>query len=827
MVADMSLPIDNVLPQLRTLLARHGCVVLSAAPGAGKTTRVPPALLGEAWLADKSIVMLEPRRLAAVNAATYMSRQLGEKVGGSVGYTIRQQRRVSARTRIEVVTEGILTRRLHGDPELGGVGLVIFDEFHERHLHSDLALALTRCARNGWRDDLKLLVMSATIDCAALSAALDNCPTLECAGRSFPVQIDYCGDSGAPLPQQVAAALEQLLDAADDDGGDVLVFLPGAAEINTCLRQLQPLAQRRCLELLPLYAALPYERQRRALSAAKQRKVVLATNIAETSLTIAGITAVIDSGLEKQLRFDPASGMNRLHTTFISNASAVQRAGRAGRTAPGRCLRLWRRERQLQPYATAEITRSDLCALELDVALWDCGGSEQLEWIDPPPPVHARAARRVLQEIGAVAADAAPTAAGRRLAQLPLHPRLAAMVLAAADANELVLAAHLAVLLEEGWQALSVAARRRGGVDVGDCLTVWRSEMRAGGCTRSAASLSELLRRLGVADEPCAAADAATLARLLLSAFPDRVARRREDSADVYQLRNGSAVVVAMGNWPAPRWLVAVQLEAASSGEVRVAMAAPLTEQQVLARFERHLSWRDEVVWQHEQQRAVRRRCRRLDALVLAAEPLPLAAQDALALLLEQIRRHGLELLGWDDVSRNWLQRARFAAVHGDDWPPLDDAALLATLEKWLAPALDGVTSVAQLRKVTLLAPLRNLLDWRHQRQMEKLAPEKITVPSGARVRIDYSDTAAPLLAVKLQEVFGWQESPRIANGQVPLRLHLLSPARRPLQVTSDLASFWRNGYAEVRKQMRGRYPKHPWPEDPLTAVAQRGVKRR
>ncbi len=830
-----SLPIDSILSELRTLLAAHSCLVLQAEPGAGKTTRVPVALLDQPWLAGKKILLLEPRRLAAMNAARFMAEALGEAVGATVGYTIRHERSVSKETRIEVITEGVLIRRLQADPMLEGVGLIIFDEFHERNLPSDLGLALSVDAQQGLRDDLKLLIMSATLDCDAIASLLSDCPVLHCEGRSFPVETVYLGDSDATLEHKVLQAVALAL---KNGYGDLLVFLPGVGEIHRCRRLLQERFSADELLVAPLYGALPFNQQQNALQPSKIRKVVLATNIAETSLTIAGVGVVIDSGLERRLMFNVASGMDGLVTRNISAASAIQRAGRAGRVQAGHCYRLWSKAKQdgLQLYLPAEISCCDLTGMALELALWGLTDVKQLVWLDCPPLAHWQAAKRLLVQLGALdEGSGLITSRGKQMAALPLQPRLAAMVVSARTVEEKTIACEIATILEEAdflpkqRQTLSTYS------DIVDRLEYWHqarmkklSERNLLQCQRS---LELLFRRLRLKPQSVLC-DVETVGKLLLAAFPDRVAQRRGDSLKHYQLRSGKGAQLAFhSQLTALEWLVVAKIKTQTSGngEAVIHLGSAITHEQIIDHFAAQLPWQDDLFWDDGEQRVVARKSRRLDALVLSQRQQKVSADQALPLMLEQVKRIGLDRLRWSAESRQWLQRVRFVVKHADvtDWPKFDAESLLASVDDWLAPWLTGVTTMAALTKVQVLEALRSRLSWAQQQQLDKLAPLRIKVPSGSNVSIDYSDCEQPVLAVKLQELFGWQKSPTIAVGRVVLTVHLLSPAQRPLQVTRDLSSFWLNTYPEVKKELKGRYPKHPWPDDPLIAVAQRGVKKR
>ncbi|MCD6526109.1 MAG: ATP-dependent helicase HrpB [Desulfuromonas sp.] len=840
----MTLPIDHTLPQLLNELSCHASVVLQAEPGAGKTTRVPLALLDQPWLAGQKILMLEPRRLAAVHAARYMSQLLGEEPGQTVGYTIRHQRAVSRRTRIEVVTEGVLTRRLQQDPTLDGVRLIIFDEFHERNLHSDLGLALSYDVQQGLRDDLKILVMSATLDGQAIAAHLGHCPVLHSVGRSFPVDISYQGDGGGDgnstaLARQVVKAVRVAIDdqTLGDQQGDILVFLPGAREIRSCQRQLASQSWADELAICPLYGALPFAEQQQAIRPASQRKIILATNIAETSLTIDGVGTVIDSGLERQLTFDAASGMDRLLTRPISRASATQRAGRAGRLAAGRCYRLWSENRQqgLLDYSVPEIRRTDLSSLALELVAWGINDAAALSWLDVPPRAHLDAAFRLLQQLGAIDGKRRLTAIGAKMARLPLHPRLARMVVAANSDDKKTLACQLAVILDSS-QLFSSQHRegRATDSDLLDRLEAWlphrRQKMTSPAMQTALKNYQALCRQLGHSLSIAPLLDSEHVGRLLLVAFPDRVAKQRSNGSGEYLLRGGRGAQLSRRSHliPSP-WLVAAEVEHGHDSLAMIHQASQISSEQLLELFADQMPWQTETVWDSASQRVIARDCRRFGALIVAARPATLRAENALPLLIEQLQRQGLEGLNWSKDSRSWLQRARFVAGHDleSDWPSLADADLLDGLDQWLAPWLSGVTTMDKLKKIDLLDPLRSLLTWSQQQRLDQLAPQKIAVPSGSQIRIDYSDPQQPKLAVKLQELFGWQQGPRIGHGRVALLLQLLSPAQRPIQLTADLANFWATTYDEVKKELKGRYPKHPWPDDPLQAPAQRGVKRR
>ncbi|MGE5546959.1 MAG: ATP-dependent helicase HrpB [Solirubrobacterales bacterium] len=823
------LPIDDVLPAIRSALASAPALVLQAPPGAGKTTRVPLALLAEPWLAGRRIVMLEPRRLAARAAAARMAETLGEGIGDTVGYRIRFEARVSARTRIEVVTEAILTRMLQDDPSLPGVGLVIFDEFHERSLNADFGLALCLETQGALRDDLKLLAMSATLDGAPIARLMGDCPVVTSEGRAFPVDTRFLA---RPEPRRfedgVAAAVGQAL-AADD--GDVLVFLPGTREIRRVETLLADLPAARGVMVAPLYGDLAQEAQDRALRPARdgRRKVVLATAIAETSLTIEGVRIVVDGGQMRVPRFDPSSGMTRLVTLPVSRASADQRRGRAGRLGPGVCWRLWSEaeDRALQPFTAPEIAEADLAPLALDLAQWGVQDAGTLAWLDPPPAAALASARELLGELGAVDEAGRITAHGRAMNRLAMHPRLAHMVLKAGELGARGLACDIAALLSErdvlraerGCRdadvRLRIDALRTGeGFDPRHGLAIDR-----GALSRVRQSAREWRRRLGLkaGQEDGDARDAGLL---LAFAYPDRIARRRPGGDSRYAMASGRG---AFFSEPEPlaaeEFLVAAELDG-DRREARIFLAAPLSKAEIETQFASEIRSVEAVAWDSRDEAVAARRQRRLWSLVLDDHRIDKADPHALAAAMaEGIRAIGLAALPWTGELLKYRERIGFLRRVDPDsgWPDVSDAALTAALEDWLAPYLAGITRRAHLARLDLAAAVHGLLDWESKRRLDELAPTHVQVPSGSRVPIDYSGDE-PVLAVRLQEMFGCAETPRIAGGRVPLLLHLLSPARRPVQVTRDLASFWANAYKAVKADLKGQYPKHWWPDDPMQA---------
>lgn len=823
-----SLPIDGVLDELRMALAQRPAVVLQAEPGAGKTTRVPLALLEEPWLNGQKILMLEPRRIAARAAAQFMAAQRGECAGESIGYRTRLESKIGAQTQIEVVTEGILTRMLQNDPELHGVGLIIFDEFHERSLQADLGLALALEVQElvaSERRQLRLLVMSATLDGAAVAALLDDAPLIRSGGRSYPVGLRFRPRrSNEPLETAVTAAV---LHALEGDEGDVLVFLPGSASI----RRVQGMLANAAAEILPLYGDLAAEQQNRALrrGPAGRRRVVLATNIAETSLTIEGIRVVIDGGLARQPRFDPGSGMTRLETVRISAASAEQRRGRAGRLEAGICYRLWGESDRLAPFDPPELQQSDLAPLVLELALWGVADPHTLRWLDPPPRAAYAQARALLLKLEALDSGGRITPLGRRMAQLGLHPRLSHMVLRAELLGVTALALLTAALLGErdplNRRSVDITERVERLTDRSDSELDHATKRRV---VESAKQLRRRLYRHGAQNE-MVSEQLNQLGLLLAFAYPDRIALPREESVGRFQLANGRGAYLDERD-PLARAeaLVATDLDGAAR-EARIYLAAPITREQIEQHFGEQIAIVDVVAWDGRLQEVRARRERRLDHLLLGHSPLSDPDPEAVArALIQGVTERGLDTLPWSPALREWQQRVQF--LHQLDpasWPDLSDASLLERLNDWLLPYLPGMSRFSHLARLDLTAALTQQLDWSLRSALDRLAPSHLEVPSGSRIRLRYGEGELPVLAVRLQELFGMKETPRVADGRVPVLIHLLSPARRPVQITRDLASFWANTYAEVKRDLKGRYPKHYWPEDPLESEPTRGVRRR
>lgn len=837
------LPIEEVLPDLRHALAGTTQAVLQAPPGAGKTTRVPLALLTEDWRVGGKLILLEPRRLAARAAAKRMSDLLGEAVGQTVGYRVRMDTQVTPATQIEVVTEGVLTRLIQEDPGLEGVAAVIFDEYHERSLQGDLGLALALQAQTLLREDLRVLVMSATLDAEPIAALLQDAAVVKSEGRMYPVETHY-------LPHHSDERVEDLatrytLRAIDEEDGSILVFLPGGGEIRRTAERLRERHLPRDVDVFPLYGNLSHQEQDRAVAPSPdgQRKVVLATPIAETSLTIEGIRVVVDSGLMREPRFDPSSGMTRLETVRVSHASADQRRGRAGRLGPGVCYRLWtqRTHQHLPAFNAPEIVQADLTPLALDLARWGVTDPAELRWLDPPPADTFAQAQTLLQRLGALDPEQGVTAHGRAMAEVPLHPRLAHMVLQGQALGLGGLACELAALLSE-----RDVFKGRGGLPDADlrlrleALHAVRDGNRPdpvtrqgfvvdhGACRYVLRVARHWRRRLHLPEGDPAEVDAAGL--LLAFAYPDRLAQRLPGQDDRFRLRNGRIAALSHTQLlSGSDYLVAAHVDERRQVG-RIFLAAPLREDDLDTYFGDHIDTVAHVRWDAQAGRVVAAERRELGALTLDERTLhapdPALVQQA---LLDGIREEGLDrALRWSKKARQLQERLVFLHHHApEDWPDASEEALLASLDDWLAPRVYGMRRLSELQQLSTTELLLGLIDYGQRQQLDALAPTHYKVPSGSRRPIDYSDPDAPVLAVRLQEMFGQTTTPRIANGRVPLTLHLLSPAQRPVQVTQDLENFWAETYFDVRKDLRGRYSKHYWPEDPLTATPTNRVKPR
>jgi ATP-dependent helicase HrpB len=835
------LPIDAALPELTAALRSRNAAVLVAPPGAGKTTRVPLVLADEPWAAGQKIIVLEPRRLAARAAAARMAATLGEAVGDTVGYRVRFGTKVSRRTRIEVVTEGVFTRMILDDPSLDGVAALLFDEFHERSLDADLGLALACDVQRGLREDLKLVVMSATIDGARVAKLLGDAPVIESAGRAFAVETRYLGrDPRIPIERQVADAVAQAVRA---ETGSVLAFLPGAGEIRRTETLLRERVADPTIDIVALYGALDAVVQDCAIALAPKgrRKVVLATSIAETSLTIEGVRIVIDCGLSRVPRYEPDMGLTRLETVRVSRASADQRRGRAGRTEPGVCYRLWDEPQTaaLEASNRPEILAADLSSLLLDLAFWGVADPSTLAFLDPPPAPALAEARALLLELGAINRDGRITDEGRQLRQLPLPPRLARMVVDAGATGDAEPAALIAAVLAE---------RGLGGIDVDlahrlDALRRDRSpraveaKRMAGRWTSIAESTPlPLVQKApspqggGEPNRPSRGREQQGLSpgALLALAYPYRIAKNRGAGGD-FLLANGRGATVDSAAGLARAPFLAVAEITGSAAQGRIVLAAALMLPEIETHFAERIEARDEVTFDDAASALRGRRVRRLGALTLNEQPLKIAPSDDTArLLAEGIARIGIERLPWTKSLRQWRDRVMFLRhAEGDEWPDLSDAALAAASADWLAAALAGKTALADLGADALVEAIHGLLPWPLRRRLDAEAPTHFVAPSGSSVPIDYEAEEGPKLAIRVQELFGLDRHPTIAGGRVPLLIELLSPAHRPVQVTRDLPGFWRGSYAAVKAEMKGRYPRHPWPDNPLAAPPTRRAKPR
>lgn len=810
-----SLPVDEALPRLKAALEARNAAVLVAPPGAGKTTRVPLALLDAPWLAGRKIVMQEPRRLAARAAARRMAASLGEQVGETVGYRVRLDTKVGPRTRIEVVTDGLFLRMLQDDPALETVGCVIFDELHERGLDSDLSFALVREAQTALREDLRVIAMSATLDPGPVSERLGGAPMIESMGRMFPVETRYLDrEFAGRLEDATASAIRAAL---KEQSGSALVFLPGVGEIRRVQERLQGLGAE--VDVAPLYGDLSPADQDRAIAPSPpgRRKVVLSTAIAETSLTIEGVRVVIDSGQMRLPRFSPRSGMTRLETVKVSQASADQRRGRAGRLEPGVCYRLWTEEAQrgLVPFTAPEILDADLAPLALELAAWGVSDASTLPWLTPPPAAALATARALLLDLGAIDDKGAITPHGRAMSRIGQHPRVAHLVLKGREMGHGRVAALLAAILGER-DFLRLPPGQR------DVDLRHRVDLALSG--KAPRPLLEVARRLAKGND----SDSSATGALLALAYPDRIGRRRAGTSGRYLLSGGQGASLPegdpMGN---EEFVVVADLDGAAQN-ARIFLAAPIGVREIEELYESRVVDEDVLSWSARDGVVLARRRRRLGALLLEDKPLTRPDPEALkAAMLDGVRQMGLTALPWTGDLQAWRQRVGFMRAIDESWPDLSDAALLASLDTWLGPFLNGATRREHLQRIDLGAALRTLVPWEQARRLDGLVPTHIEVPSGSRVPLDYANPAEPTLSVRLQEMFGLTETPRIAGGKVPVTIHLLSPARRPVQVTRDLASFWKNGYRDVKSELKGRYPRHYWPDDPLVAEPTARVKRR
>lgn len=808
------LPIHAVLDPLKSALANGNTAVLAAPPGAGKTTVVPLALLDQAWLGDGRVLVLEPRRIAARAAADRMAATLGQEAGGTVGYRTRLQSRIGPKTRIEVITEGVFTRMILDDPGLEGVGAVLFDEFHERSLDADLGLALARETQGALREDLRLLVMSATLDVAGVSRLLDGAPVIEAEGRAYPVDTRYLGRN--PTERFEEAMTRACLTALGEETGSVLAFLPGQGEIHRVVRQINERLRLPNVDVVPLYGGLDRAEQDRAIEPAApgRRKLVLATSVAETSLTIDGVRVVVDGGLSRVPRFEPSSGLTRLATVRVSRSSAEQRRGRAGRTEPGVCYRLWDEEqtRGLVPHQRPEIQEADLTGLALDLARWGARSVEGLALLDPPPAGALAEARKVLTRLGALDAEGVLTDHGRRLTRIPLSPRLAHMVAVASDADDAMAGARIAAVLSEPGLGGS-------GVDLHERLVGLERDRSPR--ARDALKLAERWARAagggagGSVDEGL----------LLAEAFPERIARMRGKAGEMLLASGRGAMVEASDPLARETWLAVAELGGGEARD-RVRLAAALDAATVETDLARLIETEERLA-REPSGRAVIKRIRRIGAIVLDEKVIgtPDASQLS-AVLKAEVEAEGIGALNWGEQAS--ALRARLAFLHGLDpaWPDVSDEALMAAREDWLWPVLEGAKSLAAIGDGRLTDALRGLIPWDLQRRLDELAPSRLTTPLGS-AGIDYGAEGGPRVEIRVQELFGVKTHPTVGGGRVPLTLALLSPARRPVQVTQDLPGFWAGSWAAVRSEMRGRYPRHPWPENPADAQATNRAKPR
>lgn len=819
----IDLPVTEIIPEVRKNLEQQNTLIVNAPPGAGKSTLLPLALYEEAWLKGQKILMLEPRRLAARSIASRMTFLLEEEVGQTVGYRIRFENRTSRQTKIEVLTEGILTRMIHSDNALEGVGLVIFDEFHERSIHADVALALCREAQQVLRPDLRIMVMSATLDMPQLKAML-NAPSAESKGKQYPVEVIYTGEQDVMmLPEMTARAV---LKAVRDHEGDALVFLPGEGEIKKCEEMLK----RELTEFAihPLYGQLPQNQQQAAIMPNRQgrRKVVLATSIAETSLTIEGIRIVVDSGYGRTSRFDPRSGLSRLETVQISKDSADQRAGRAGRLSPGVCYRMWSRatHERLADHRTPEILEADLASLVLDMAQWGVVDVASLTWLTPPPKGALAQASETLHQLDALK-NGRITEHGKKIHKLPCHPRIAHMLLMAEEEEKLEVATDVAALLEE-----RDPLPRELGIDINlriEALRRFRSNEGQGKQFGRIEKIAGAYRRLFGIEPENDPFDPFETGVLLAYAYPERIAHARPGNNAQFQLSNGKYAMAGHKDDLAHEpWLAIANLDA-RDGMGKIFMAAPLNPKDLAPL----VKTQEVITWDTRRGGLIATKDMRIGSIVLQSKPLPAPDEKHLGKAIsEAIKKEGENLLNWDEEAtqlqnrvlslRKWRPR--------DGWPDVSISTLLTTNEEWLGPYLQHAKKPEDLKRIHLAEVLQHHLEWEKQKALEQLAPLAMEVPSGSKIKLKYfPDGEPPVLSVRLQEVFGLAETPAVNEGRNPVIMHLLSPGYKPVQVTSDLKSFWSNAYFEVKKDLKRRYPKHSWPDDPWTAEAVRGVKKR
>lgn len=845
------LPITQFLAQISDSLSRNNNLVLQAEPGAGKSTALPLSLINAEWLGNRKIVMLEPRRVAAKSIAHYLAKQLGEKVGGRIAYHIKNDRKSSSNTMLEIVTEGILTKRLQHDPELSDTALIIFDEFHERSIHSDLALMLALEVQQTIRDDLKLLVMSATIDTQMMAQYLDNAEIIECEGRAYPVSVDHMEFGNAHefrfLSTKIVRALKAALSSKDKEdakeNGDVLVFLPGQSDIKRCLSEAQAAFQGiDNLVFLPLYGGLSLDQQELALrpDANGKRRVVFTTNIAETSLTIEGVTCVIDSGLEKVSVYDPSSSMSRLETSYISKASAEQRKGRAGRLQAGRCIRLWSesKHRALKAFQSEEVLQADLASLILDLSAWGLTDYHSINWLTPPPLAHFNSAQQLLMTLNLVDLEAKITPLGTEASRLGLAPRLAAMLLQTDSTLEKAIACELAALLSENdifHQHRSVDIMERL-LALQDYKTQKNSALQSwplkSAITEHVLSASRSLKK----SIHCATNNTryslgelqSHVGKLLLLAYPDRLAKCRSKNSARYQLANGKGVQLFEDD-PlfGSEWLVISDCNALKK-EGHIFSAASISLEDIHEGVGHQIIEKDEYKLDDKQQAIIGRRTSYFQSIALNSQPLShIPAEEFQKCLSSLLSAEGLAILNWSEKCDTWFNRAAWLSRVSEKFPTITKESLVQHSGTWLLPYLSKINSLAQLKKVNVFELLQASLSWDEQQYLEQHAPSFYVTPSDRKVPIRYDLNQGPTVSVRLQEMFGEIESPKVGENTVPLRFELLSPAQRPIQTTSDLANFWKSSYFEVAKEMRGRYPRHRWPENPLEEKPGHSVKQR
>lgn len=834
-------PVDKLIPDVLAFLAEGRIVIIQAPPGSGKSTRIPVALLDAPWLDQQKILLLEPRRLAAVNLAGWISRQRGEEVGGTVGYAVRFDRKLSARTRLEIVTEGLLTRRLQSDPFLESVGAVIFDEFHERTIHADTALALCLDLQQTIRPELRIILMSATLDAAKIAALLPHAQTVFSDGGIHPVDIRYFGGHTSDTVKNTVQAISLAL---REKKGDILVFLPGSGEIRKVLSLLQELYPGGDTLFLPLYGAIPFSEQQLAITPASRRKVVLATNIAETSLTIEGVTVVVDSGLVRRSRFDRAKALDRLVTERISKASAAQRAGRAGRLQPGICYRLWSEHQHnaLLPFDPPEILTSDLCELALNLALWGVSDPQQLTWSDPPPLAALLEARRTLRLLGALDDGDRITAIGRRVAALPLPPRIARLLVAAIDSGCGSMGADVAAILAERdfySSSKQIAATSSDLVDRLETLLAWRctpgkqsqNDWVDSAAIRTVDRLSIQLQRIASIKPVRYIPVVDVVSLLAAAAFPDRIAAQREPGSKRYLLANGKgALLDQQSGIVNARFIVVISMDGGENGDGRIFSASILHIDAIRKSFAAAISSRRRAVWECDLRRVTVRIEEQFGAITLQSREVKADSNEIITAVLDYIHKQGENSIFLKTPLAAQLQRRILflrTVYPEDNWPDVTDTALLGSAAQWLPAVITKLVRPEKFAGVDQVDLLHDILGWKKGALLEQLAPSHLFAPSGSRVPLDYSGTDGPVMAVKLQELFGLADTPTVAAGRVAVLLHLLSPAGRPIQVTRDLKSFWNSIYPEVKKELKGRYPKHPWPDDPWSAVPTRFARRR